>query len=229
MMERNLFLAMALLSFAALYAGVDASGGGSSSVMANVIVTCPFHLSLGAQPIYVWGSPIDLTYTAYAQTQCSAAAVPGNLVLSYAGNGIAAYSAPLTLGQLTPTPVEYDIQPIDSSGLIPGNYIAKVSFSMQGASNASSSQIAILTGPDISLADFSASGPVGVGSPITFTAQLSNSGQLASNAITLAISVGGARQYGVSESVPGLAPGQTEQLTFTQYAMTGRRARTRRT
>ena len=216
-MSLGVALAAIVLACAALCASASASG----IVQANVTVGCPFAVTLGAQSVYTWGQEMNFTYTANTISPCVAASLSGNLTLRYAGNGTVAFSEPLSMNSLTQYPVETAIPPINSLPLLPDDYSATVAFRTTGFSNSSSKNFALVQGSNVVIISFSASTPVGQGDPVTFTANLINQGQLSTNSIEFRVAITGPVGYNISETAPGLAPNQTEQIVFTLNNVTG--------
>ena len=212
---------MALL-FLALLLPFAHGGGTSTNVGANVFVGCPIYLSENALTLYAIGNGIVLNYTTNTQTTCSIPSPTGTFTLEYSANSVAVLSNSIFPNAITQTPALYNVPTINSLALTPDNYNAIVDISGSGSSNESSRVFTLVYPVNITVVSFGASpGSVSQGSPITFTMNILNNGQLASGTIGVNIVITGAAGYTITQSANALTPGQSEVLSLMSSGVTG--------
>ena len=198
------------------------SFGSSNTVQANVMVVCPIYLSTNALPVYFMGNSITMNYTISTQAVCSISDLQGLFTLEYSGNNVQVLSSTLPVTAATQNAVLYQLTPINSLALHPGDYKTVFDFSTFGTSNESVRTFTLISPVNIIMEDFAVSpDSVSVGSPLTFTANIMNDGELASGAIGVDIVVTGAQSTTISESASALSPGQSEVLTSVISNVTG--------
>lgn len=222
-MRNALLLCLALMLMLSCAAPLLNANTSISSLQANVTVACPFYLSLNSLPLYIRGNSINLNYTTYTTALCTIQNLAGNITLKYKGNGTVAYFSSLS-GNALETPVTFNILPINTLALHPSDYIAVLNFSTFKSMNSSSRSITIVNNVNITMTSFSVSPiTVALGAPVTFYANITNNGELASNTITIKISIAGpaGQNYLLTEPVGALAPNQTAQLAFQITNVTG--------
>jgi hypothetical protein len=212
---RKELLALLLVLSLSIPLPLVAFGSSSNTLNANVAVVCPFSLSENALPFYTIGNSIALTYMIATQAQCTIPSMEGSFALEYSSNGMPVITDLLST-TVTQTNTIYNLPVINSADLQPGiSYIAATGFSTFGAINESSETFLLVSPVNIIVSGFSVSpSSTSLGSPITFTVNVLNDGQLASGAIGFNIVITGPQSFTISEAVSALDPGQSEQLSF---------------
>ena len=152
-----------------------------------------------------------LNYTISTQAQCSISDLQGSFTLEYSSNNVQVLYNALTVTTATQNAVVYNIQPINSLALQPGSYKVIFDFSAFGTSNESIHTFTLMSPVNIIITDFTVNPTsVSMGSPLTFTANVLNDGELASGQIGMNIVVTGPQSVTRSESASALSPGQSE-------------------
>jgi hypothetical protein len=214
--------AQLLLFIAALSAmAAFTSANSSNTIQASLSVGCPFYISENALPIYTLGNYITLNYTIFTEAECTITDMPGSFVLQYLSNGVEVLSNALVT-TATQTATLYNLPTINSLTLSPDNYAAIVSFSTSGSSGEDTRDFALVSPANIIVTDFTVSpSQVSVGLPVTFTVNLLNDGQLASDAIGVNLIITGPQSFDFNEIVSSLSPSQSEQASFVLSDVTG--------
>lgn len=201
-MKLNLFALVVLLLLSCQFSAF--SHASSNVVTANVIVICPFSLTANVLPAYAIGNTINLNYTLFTQAQCSIPTLQGSFALEYSGNNVQVLYDSLT-STATQTPLLYNIPPINSMTLARDSYKAVFDFSAYGTSNQSVQSFVLVSQSNIIITNFTVSpSSVSVGSPLTFTVNVLNDGELASGPIGMNIIITGPQSFTVTESASPL-------------------------
>ncbi len=195
---------------------ISSSMGASATyiVSANVTVTheCYVALTINALSFYPIVGNAIFNYTAQNIGTCALNQIPGNFFLEYQSNSVALISNSFTLTNVGSSVKEYDVPPINSLQVPPGNYTAVISISSSQVSNSVFKNTEFLLPAKITINDLSATSP-NIGAPVTFSMKLTNTGELASNDISLDFHIVGPASFNETESVAALSPGQSESVS----------------
>ncbi len=167
------YLRLALLAALLMATCIDAS---SVSVSANVLVYCPYSVTFNSLPAYLISNDISLSYIISTSGPCSISSMAGTFSLLDSNNNLMLQkSLPVSAVNNIPQNVMFSFNAV---GLATGNYIGKVQFPLQSASNTSSSDFELIGPANIIISRLYASS-AGVGTPIGISFNLTNDGGFA--------------------------------------------------
>ncbi|MCL5423634.1 MAG: hypothetical protein M1385_00950 [Candidatus Marsarchaeota archaeon] len=185
----------------------------ASVITANVTVTCPFNVLLNTNSTYIKYSNIEFNYTGASLASCNIGNLSGYINVSSYGNSSVQYTKKISILNVNKTFSGNII--INSSYLRNGTEIATLSLNNFNTYNTSKKQFMLESPANIIITNFSESAStLNPGSALSFTIDISNIGQLASNSITLNMSITGAYNSINLYTEPALAPGSNETLTI---------------
>lgn len=208
---KRIFAIAAVIITLALMA-VPGAMSQSGSIIANASVACPFSIHVNTQAAYLFGSNAAGNYTIRTIAACSISDMNGSLVVTNQSGSIV-FSEGIVSGPVgnTPSSVRFTIP---SNSFNNGTYTASINFTYINTKNESSSQFKIIRQANITLQSFSVSqSTLSVGSPVSFTSQLKNTGQLASGNVIFYINITGPAKFSFSYPINALSPGQNQTLT----------------
>ncbi len=185
----------------------------ASSITANVTVTCPFNVILNANSTYIKYSNIEFNYTGSSLASCNVGNLSGYINVSAYGNSSVQYTKRVSISNVNKTFSGNII--INSSYLKNGTELAALSLNNFNTYNTSKKEFILESPANITITNFSESAStLNPGSALSFTIDVSNNGQLASNSIILNMSITGAYNSISLYTEPALAPGSNETLTI---------------
>ncbi len=185
----------------------------ASTVTANVTVTCPFNVILNTNSTYIKYSNIEFNYTGSSLAQCNIGNLSGYINVSAYGNFSVQYQKKISISNVNKTFSGNII--INSSYLKNGTEIAALSLNNFNAYNTSKKEFILESPANITITNFSESAStLNPGSTFSFTIDVSNNGQLASNSVVLNMSITGAYNSISLYTEPALAPGSNETITI---------------
>ncbi len=184
----------------------------SSSLSANVNVICPFKLVLNSLPIYIKYSQISLSYSITSQYSCNIGSISGYVNVTPKNSNSILYQKSITLSNLKN---EYNSIITLNTSSFPVNSIVNLSFSGENFYNTSKKSLSLILPANIVVSNFVAiPNQTNINSQIVFNINLSNTGNLASNEITINFSISGPVSINTKYNETGLSPGESKNITI---------------
>ncbi len=211
MHKRTLLAVLVLAALAPL-----AQAGGAAPITANVLVFCPFAVSVNASPAYVRYGNIPVQYALQATKNCSTGGMAGSISL-YRQNGSLALSKGLPATIANGTKIVYGTG-IEASRLSNLTYTVNVSFVEVNRTVSGSAMTELFNPAIINVTQFYAAPSTLINGTLpTMFLTLENNGQLASNELSVNITViGPSGSNSVVFGAAALQPGGAENITFTK-------------
>ena len=211
-MVKKALLALAF-TFLLFLAIPESTASLPANVTASVTVTCPFSVFVNASPAYMRYGNITMHYTLKSITDCFIQNMPGSFeILNQTGNIILQKSLVANYTNLTPRTYNLSLK---ATSLANGTYYAYVEFANMYTHASNTSKFELLNPANIVITRFYGSGSiVPLNSPFYLFANMTNTGQLTSNSITLNISIVGPVSYTGTYTLAKLMPHAYENVSI---------------
>ncbi len=201
-----------------------ASSNSSSTLSANVVVGCPFSLSMdlpsnSLTAIPEYGNYL-ISYELKPLVNCRVPGMDGKLLIE-SSNGSIAESESASVKSFNS--LVNGMVGFNASELEIGNYNASLSFKNNQTENSITSAFTVLAPVSIVLKNFTVSSPVTTGSPVNFYIELSNIGNYSPSDIELFINSTAPGARVITNYVKNItAYPSTENVTLTEYGFAGK-------
>ena len=181
----------------------------TTNLVASVTVPCAFGLTFNTLPTYtLLPGNLLMNYTIFTQGGCSLSSISGNLIITETDNDDVVLTQQLTTNAVTSTPGFYDIT-FNSLALTNKTYNAAISFSEFSASNSVSNDFTAINPQQLQITNITGPSSLSIGSAVNIDIVTKNTGQLASGASTLHVSVSGPEPFSGSFPESSLSPAQS--------------------
>ncbi len=180
---------------------------------AGAVQPCQFSISINVTPLYGRYSNISIGCILYTLSTCNASRFTGSFTLSNRNSNTAVYHTEIAANNTGNAEESCSLPRINTAALSPGYYTATVNLSSPFSSDSKSAKFMLLDPPNITLSNLSVSNAAaGMGSEISFSALIQNSGSLASKDTMIKINITGPKNYTIEEPVQNLSPGEKEWI-----------------
>ncbi|MDE1865702.1 MAG: hypothetical protein KGH94_03660 [Candidatus Micrarchaeota archaeon] len=175
---------------------------------------------MGARSVYPRYGTVTVNYTASSTGGCALTPLSGTFRVINESTNKVVYSAGVTIPRTGSQTYTSNIT-FPTSNMTNTIYIANVMFSAGGFSTSGSNTFALVNYADVVIESFSAPSTATVGSTMSFTISLQNTGDTASGPIALNFSISGPRSYNSLLTLSALSPGQESNTVIILNNVTG--------